>query len=86
MRASGKTALLVTMIAALAGWVTACTAVSRTDFGNMSFSTEPLLGKVIWHDLITEDVDAAREFYGGLFGWTFEDSTGPGGDDYVLAR
>jgi predicted enzyme related to lactoylglutathione lyase len=86
MRASGKTALLVTMIAALAGWVTACTAVSRTDFGNMSFSTEPLLGKVIWHDLITEDVDAAREFYGGLFGWTFEDSTGPGGEDYARAR
>lgn len=34
------------------------------------------LGTVIWADLQTPDLDAARKFYGGLFGWTFE-----GGDD-----
>lgn len=28
-------------------------------------------GKVIWHDLLTEDPAAARRFYGDLFGWHF---------------
>ncbi len=30
-------------------------------------------GSIIWHDLLTEDIDASRAFYGGLFGWTFEE-------------
>ena len=29
-------------------------------------------GQVIWHDLLTSDVDSAKHFYGQLFGWTFE--------------
>jgi len=33
-------------------------------------------GSVVWHDLVTEDAAAAREFYGALFGWTFEKSGG----------
>jgi len=28
-------------------------------------------GKFVWHDLLTDDLAAAREFYGGLFGWSF---------------
>jgi predicted enzyme related to lactoylglutathione lyase len=52
----------------------------------MSFSTEPLLGKVVWNDLITEDLDAARRFYGGVFGWTFETAKRPGGQEYALAK
>lgn len=32
---------------------------------------QPMPGKVVWHDLLTEDPAAARRFYGGLFGWTF---------------
>jgi predicted enzyme related to lactoylglutathione lyase len=66
--------------------ITACTTASRPDLTGMSFSSEPLLGKVVWHDLITEDLDSARSFYGDLFGWTFEDSSGGRGDDYVVAR
>jgi predicted enzyme related to lactoylglutathione lyase len=30
-------------------------------------------GKVIWADLVTPDLAAAERFYGGLFGWTFQD-------------
>lgn len=30
-------------------------------------------GKVVWHDLLTPDLAAAKRFYGGLFGWTFKD-------------
>jgi hypothetical protein len=32
-----------------------------------------LTGKFIWRDLLTDDVAAARRFYGDLFGWQFED-------------
>ncbi|MDH4043522.1 MAG: VOC family protein [Gemmatimonadota bacterium] len=32
-----------------------------------------LAGKFIWRDLLTDDVDAAKRFYGGLFGWEFSD-------------
>ena len=28
-------------------------------------------GKFVWNDLLTNDVETAREFYGQLFGWTF---------------
>jgi len=35
-------------------------------------------GKFVWVDLVTEDVAAARSFYGELFGWTFR-----GGDRYT---
>ena len=31
-------------------------------------------GKFVWNDLLTSDVAAARDFYGQLFGWTFEES------------
>ena len=29
-------------------------------------------GKVIWADLVTPDLKQAEQFYGALFGWTFE--------------
>lgn len=29
-------------------------------------------GKFVWHDLLTDDLEAAQRFYSGLFGWTFE--------------
>src|SRR5262245_32908962 len=32
-----------------------------------------LPGKFVWADLVTDDVAAARKFYGQLFGWTFRD-------------
>jgi len=28
-------------------------------------------GKIVWHDLLTEDAAVASNFYGPLFGWTF---------------
>jgi predicted enzyme related to lactoylglutathione lyase len=77
--------ILVTVTIMFLG-VTACTTVSTSDLTGMSFSTEPLQGKVIWHDLITEDLEGARRFYGELFGWTFENSSGARGENYMLAR
>ncbi|NYT46993.1 MAG: VOC family protein [Candidatus Methanofishera endochildressiae] len=29
-------------------------------------------GKFVWHDLLTPDIAASRNFYSGLFNWTFE--------------
>ncbi len=35
--------------------------------------TEHHVGKVIWADLTTPDLAAAKKFYSGLLGWTFRD-------------
>ncbi|HKQ24854.1 MAG TPA: VOC family protein [Burkholderiales bacterium] len=44
-----------------------------------------LTGKLVWADLVTPDPDAARRFYGELFGWTFT-SVGSGKGAYALAH
>lgn len=46
-------------------------------------SGEHHVGKVVWTDLVTPDLDGAKRFYGALFGWTFRDV--PGDPNYVLA-
>jgi predicted enzyme related to lactoylglutathione lyase len=35
--------------------------------------SQRLPGKFVWADLVTDDVAAARAFYGQLFGWTFRE-------------
>jgi predicted enzyme related to lactoylglutathione lyase len=77
---------LSVVLAVLVVGATACTTANKPEMTGMTFSSDPLLGKVIWHDLITEDLDSARAFYSGLFGWSFEDSEGNRGEDYLLAR
>jgi predicted enzyme related to lactoylglutathione lyase len=42
-------------------------------------------GRFVWHDLVTRDLAAAKRFYGGMFGWTFEDAPG-GKGKYVFIR
>jgi len=37
-----------------------------------SRGTPQIPGKFVWHHLLTGDGEAARKFYGGLFGWEFE--------------
>jgi len=64
----------------------ACVSTPGIDTSAMSFSHAPLVGKVVWNDLVTQDLDAARRFYGGLFGWTFEQTTSPEGQPYLLTR
>lgn len=63
-----------------------CTTTQDTDLSGMSFSDDPLLGKMIWHDLITHDMSSARRFYGELFGWTFEQRASREGREYIVAR
>ncbi|HEX5787469.1 MAG TPA: VOC family protein [Woeseiaceae bacterium] len=61
-------------------------AAAPPDLGDMTFADEPLLGKAVWHDLITEDLEAASRFYSGLFGWTLEPARGAAGQGYLVAR
>lgn len=82
-RASCFVAAIVLVVGLAAGCVS---TTGKLDTSAMSFSSQPLVGKVVWNDLITENVDAARRFYGELFGWTFENTTRPGGRPYTLAR
>ena len=42
-------------------------------------------GTFCWVDLSTPDVEAAKAFYAGLFGWDIEDQPGPHGT-YSMAR
>jgi predicted enzyme related to lactoylglutathione lyase len=43
-------------------------------------------GTFSWVDLATTDTGAAKSFYGGLFGWTFEDNPIPDGGTYTMCR
>ena len=47
-------------------------------------SDTPTYGRFVWHDLLTDDVEAAQSFYGDLLGWKFEETTGPKGGPYTL--
>src|SRR6202044_124441 len=51
---------------------------------NSPASPEHHIGKVVWADLVTPNLSAAQKFYGGLFGWTFQNIRA-GDSDYVVA-
>jgi predicted enzyme related to lactoylglutathione lyase len=83
VRAGHRAALVVSF--AMLAIASGPAAAGKADTSGMSFSPTPLVGKIVWNDLITDNLDAARDFYGALFGWTFEHASGKGGR-YVLAR
>jgi len=56
----------VLLLAACAATSVNLPAVSESPTG------ERLPGKIIWHDLLTDDPTASQRFYGELFGWEFE--------------
>lgn len=70
----------------LATWLGACSSTGGFDPAALPLSEQPLIGKFVWHDLVTDDVPAARRFYGRLLGWEFEDSERPGGGAYTLIK
>ena len=74
------------MLLLVTGLLLSCTTTTLPDLAGMSFSEEPLIGKPVWHDLVTEDPATAKRFYTELFGWTFRDATGGGGHAYAVAR
>jgi uncharacterized protein len=80
------TGLAVAITAFLALATPSCVSTSKLDTSGMSFSFDPLVGKIVWYDLVTEDLEAAKLFYGKLFGWTFQDTTSYSGQPYALAK
>jgi predicted enzyme related to lactoylglutathione lyase len=53
------------------------------DFAGAELVNEP--GTISWNELETRDPVAAKEFYGRVFGWEFEESEAPGGMTYYVA-
>lgn len=72
---------LWTVVAAVAVLTASC-ATQLPEVPPLSDSGSWLNGKVVWHDLVTPDLEGAKSFYGGLFGWTFDDAS----EDYTLVR
>jgi predicted enzyme related to lactoylglutathione lyase len=85
MTHTGRAKYFLGVLAAALVGMAACTTASTPEINNLSLSSEPLLGKMIWHDLVTDDIDSAKKFYAGLFGWTFRASSGARGSDYLIA-
>jgi predicted enzyme related to lactoylglutathione lyase len=52
----------------------------------MTVHTAYRQGTPCWVDLQTSDQQAAKEFYGRLFGWTFDDRPMPDGPIYSMAQ
>ena len=52
----------------------------------MGTRTEHAPGTFSWVDLTTSDSAAAKDFYGGLLGWDFEDSEIPGDGSYTMCK
>ena len=51
----------------------------------MTVRTSYASGEPCWADLQTPDVAAAKDFYGRLFGWTYQDFPTPDGRSYAQA-
>ena len=51
----------------------------------MGERTQYTPGTFSWADLTTTDQDAAKAFYSGLFGWTYDDQPMPQGPVYSMA-
>jgi predicted enzyme related to lactoylglutathione lyase len=52
----------------------------------MGTRSEHAPGTFSWVDLSTGDAAAAKSFYGGLFGWDFEDNEIPDGGVYMMCK
>jgi predicted enzyme related to lactoylglutathione lyase len=63
----------------------ACSGTTSLSEG-FSLSEQPLIGKIVWHDLMTENPAAAQAFYAEILGWSFVTTERPNGGPYILAR
>ena len=73
-----KQKLLILASAFALSLISACSTVTAPISSGISLSEQPLTGKFVWHDLLTDNPEAVRKFYSTLFNWEFEDTTLPG--------
>lgn len=69
-------------LVAAAGLIGGCAGVPST---GPALSDQPLIGKFVWHDLVTESPEAVKPFYAGLFGWEYTETTALGAP-YTLVK
>jgi predicted enzyme related to lactoylglutathione lyase len=63
-------------VVAVAGLLAgACASRSSAPVATAPSPASDTLGKFVWHDLVSDDVAAARRFYGELLGWQFTETT-----------
>jgi uncharacterized protein len=74
------TALMTLMLALVTGYAQGTKPPTLPPLTTVSDNPR-LPGKFVWADLVTDDVAAARKFYGALFGWSFSDYGG-----YIIAK
>jgi uncharacterized protein len=51
-----------------------------------AISAQVTPGRVVWHDLVTRDLEVSKAFYGALFGWTWRAPSSGKGLTYVVAE
>jgi predicted enzyme related to lactoylglutathione lyase len=85
-RTAARGPLKLLLAFGLAAWLPACGTSPIDEQAIPDLSDRPLVGKFVWHDLITDDVKAARRFYGRLLGWEFEEARHPRGGAYTLIK
>ncbi len=66
---------LALVVPALA--LAACAGLPNVPPVSTASAETPRYGKFVWYDLLTEDLAAVKEFYGGLLGWTFAPTEAP---------
>lgn len=66
MNTRQRFAALTAILALLAGGAMAAPA-----FPPIGIAGQQHAGKFVWFDLVTDDLSAARKFYGAVFGWEF---------------
>jgi hypothetical protein len=71
--------------ALLAGVLLACATAKQPAITATPTNAE-LPGKFVWHDLVTNDPDGAKKFYGSLFGWEFKAAGEKAKDYYVVSQ
>jgi hypothetical protein len=65
------------------GWLAGLVHGQERDMTNRTYPP----GVPCWVDTEQPDVEAATAFYGGIFGWTYEDAMRPGAPGrYVIAK
>ena len=67
-----NTSLLVGLALLCAASITGCTRSTALPPLVDEQGAPQIPGKFVWHNLVTGDGEAARQFYGGLFGWEFD--------------
>lgn len=78
--------LCAALMLAAAGLGAGCTALPPpSPLKGTELSAEPLLGKFVWRDLVTDQPDAVKPFYAALFGWEFEEARALGAP-YTLVK